>query len=635
MIFPFVAVEGQDKVKKALLLNVINEKIGGLLINGEKGTAKSTLVRGLGKILSDKKIINLPLNITEDNLVGSIDIEKTLKSGKKFFQEGLLKKCHGNILYIDEVNLLGESIISTILEVMSREKNYVEREGISFSHPTKFILVGTMNPEEGDLRPQLLDKFGLYVNAVSSENILERVNIVKKRLLYEEDPLKFSNSYSEDEKLLKENIMHAREKLKIIKVSEQIMNIAVKIVEEANCLGNRAEIILIETAKAIAAFDKRTYLNIDDLKEAASFVLPHRTNPKNETISNNQENQNSTTDNNIDNKTENTNDRESIEENSNLSNSFHDNRENTVNEEENNKKMNLEKKEKNQNSLDTTEENFDIGEIFKTKNIFLSETKDSHKRNGTGKRCKTRSSSLQGRYIKSTIVKGKIKDFALDASIRAAAPFQHNKTDNSLMIEIRKEHIRVKQRERRTGISILFVVDSSGSMGVKKRMEAVKGAILSLLKDAYEKRDRVGMVSFRRDRAEELLPFTRSIDLAQKKLEKLSTGGKTPLAEALRKAYNIVKKEVKKDKKSLPVIIFLSDGKANFSLYGKDPIAESLELAKKIRNEKIKCVVIDTEEGFIKLELAKTLSENMGADYYKLDNIKTEDLVQFVKAKFS
>lgn len=635
MIFPFVAVEGQDKVKKALLLNVINEKIGGLLINGEKGTAKSTLVRGLGKILSDKKIINLPLNITEDNLVGSIDIEKTLKSGKKFFQEGLLKKCHGNILYIDEVNLLGESIISTILEVMSREKNYVEREGISFSHPTKFILVGTMNPEEGDLRPQLLDKFGLYVNAVSSENILERVNIVKKRLLYEEDPLKFSNSYSEDEKLLKENIMHAREKLKIIKVSEQIMNIAVKIVEEANCLGNRAEIILIETAKAIAAFDKRTYLNIDDLKEAASFVLPHRTNPKNETISNNQENQNSTTDNNIDNKTENTNDRESIEENSNLNNSFQDNRENTVNEEENNKEMNLEKKEKNENSLDTTEENFDIGEIFKTKNIFLSETKDSHKRNGTGKRCKTRSSSLQGRYIKSTIVKGKIKDFALDASIRAAAPFQHNKTDNSLMIEIRKEHIRVKQRERRTGISILFVVDSSGSMGVKKRMEAVKGAILSLLKDAYEKRDRVGMVSFRRDRAEELLPFTRSIDLAQKKLEKLSTGGKTPLAEGLRKAYNIVKKELKKDKKSLPVIIFLSDGKANFSLYGKDPIAESLELVKKIRNEKIKCVVIDTEEGFIKLELAKTLSENMGADYYKLDNIKTEDLVQFVKAKFS
>ena len=161
MIFPFVAIEGQERIKKALLLNIINEKIGGVLINGEKGTAKSNLVRGLEKILIDKKVINLPLNITEDNLVGSIDIEKTLKTGKKVFQDGILKKCHNNILYIDEINLLGESIISTILEVVSREKNYIEREGISFFHDCKFILIGTMNPEEGDLRAGLLDKFGL------------------------------------------------------------------------------------------------------------------------------------------------------------------------------------------------------------------------------------------------------------------------------------------------------------------------------------------------------------------------------------------------------------------------------------------------------------------------------------------
>lgn len=638
MVFPFVAVEGQEKIKKALLLNVINEKIGGLLINGEKGTAKSTLVRGLEKILMHKKIINLPLNITEDNLVGSIDIEKTLKSGKKVFQEGLLKKCHGNILYIDEINLLGESIINTILEVISRETNYVEREGISFSHPAKFILIGSMNPEEGDLRAQLLDKFGLYVNATASDNILERVNIVKKRLQYEEDPLKFSNSYFEAEEFLKEKISYAKEKLKIIKVSEQIMTIAVKMVEEANCLGNRAETILIETAKAIAAFDKRTYLNIDDLKEAASFVLPHRTNPKNETISNEQRDKNSNNDNNVDNKNENKDDRgdqKNSGENNNFNENSQNNRESNINEEEQNEENNLQKETENENSMENNEENFDIGEIFKTKEIFLNDTKDSYKRNGTGKRCKTRSDSQHGRYIKSTIPKGKIKDFALDASIRAAAPFQFNKNNKALMIEIKKEHIRVKQREKRTGISILFVVDSSGSMGVKKRMEAVKGAILSLLKDAYEKRDRVGMVSFRRDRAEELLPFTRSIDLAQKKLEKLSTGGKTPLAEGLKKAYNIVKKELKKDKKSLPVIILLSDGKANFSLYDKEPLGESLELAKKIRDEKIKCVVIDTEEGFIKLELAKTLSENMGADYYKLDNIKSEDLVEFVKTKFS
>lgn len=621
MIFPFVAIEGQGRIKKALLLNIINEKIGGVLISGEKGSAKSTLVRGLEKILTDKKVINLPLNITEDNLVGSIDIEKTLKTGKKVFQEGILKKCHNNILYIDEINLLGESIISTILEVISREKNYIEREGISFSHDCKFILIGTMNPEEGDLRAGLLDKFGLYVNAEGSKDILERINIIKKRLEFEKNPIEFSEKYSEDEELLREKIFSAKEKLKKIKVSEQIMNIAIKFIEEANCLGNRAEIILIETAKSIAALDKRTYLNIDDLKEAATFVLPHRMNAKNKALPNEANNKhNDNTDN------------DSHQTNTQTDNSMN-NSESAQETENNSQDNNIQKNEnKDNDSLENfSEEEFDIGEIYKIKNIFLDNTKDKFKRKGTGKRCKTKSSSLQGRYIKSSIPRGKIRDFALDASIRAAAPYQLKKDDNSLMINIKKEHIRIKQREKRTGISILFSVDSSGSMGVKKRMEAVKGAVMSLLKNAYEKRDKVGMLSFRRNRAEELLPFTRSIDLARKKLEKLSTGGKTPLSEGLLKAYNIIKTEMKRNKEVIPVLILLSDGKANFSFSGKDPVIESLEIAEKIKKEKIKCIVIDTEEGFIKLEMARTLSEAMEADYYRLDNIKSEDLIQLVK----
>lgn len=621
MIFPFVAIEGQGRIKKALLLNIINEKIGGVLISGKKGSAKSTLVRGLEKILTDKKVINLPLNITEDNLVGSIDIEKTLKTGKKVFQEGILKKCHNNILYIDEINLLGESIISTILEVISREKNYIEREGISFSHDCKFILIGTMNPEEGDLRAGLLDKFGLYVNAEGSKDILERINIIKKRLEFEKNPIEFSEKYSEDEELLREKIFSAKEKLKKIKVSEQIMNIAIKFIEEANCLGNRAEIILIETAKSIAALDKRTYLNIDDLKEAATFVLPHRMNAKNKALPNEANNKhNDNTDN------------DSHQTNTQTDNSMN-NSESAQETENNSQDNNIQKNEnKDNDSLENfSEEEFDIGEIYKIKNIFLDNTKDKFKRKGTGKRCKTKSSSLQGRYIKSSIPRGKIRDFALDASIRAAAPYQLKKDDNSLMINIKKEHIRIKQREKRTGISILFAVDSSGSMGVKKRMEAVKGAVMSLLKNAYEKRDKVGMLSFRRNRAEELLPFTRSIDLARKKLEKLSTGGKTPLSEGLLKAYNIIKTEMKRNKEVIPVLILLSDGKANFSFSGKDPVIESLEIAEKIKKEKIKCIVIDTEEGFIKLEMARTLSEAMEADYYRLDNIKSEDLIQLVK----
>ena len=631
MIFPFVAVEGQEKIKKALLLNIVNKRIGGVLINGEKGTAKSTLVRGLGELFSEIKVINLPLNITEDNLVGSIDIEKTMKSGKKVFQEGLLKKCHNNILYVDEINLLGDSIVSSILEVASREINYVERDGVSFSHECKFLLIGTMNPEEGDLRPQLLDKFGLYVNAAGTEDILERVKVIKKRLEYENNPIKFCEKYKEEEEILKEKVEHAKERIEKIKVSDQIMNIAVKIVEEANTVGNRAEIILVETAKSLAALDGRSYLNIDDLKEAAVFVLPHRTNQKHESTS--QSKGNELEDKNQETEEEKNNSEDNITQEKEEEVPEEPNKENfdNGNDSENIEESDRDEKKNKNNENAESEEEFGIGEIFKVKDILIDDVHDTRKRAGTGKRCKTKSGSLQGRYIKSTLPKGKIRDFAFDASIRAAAPYQKKNKENNLMINIKKEHIRVKVREKRTGASILFVVDSSGSMGVKKRMEAVKGAVMSLLKDAYEKRDRVGMVSFRRDKAEELLPITRSIDLAQKKLEKLATGGKTPLAEGIAKAYTIIKNEMRKDKEVVPLIVFLSDGKGNFSASGKDPVKESLEMAEKIKNEGIRAIVIDTEEGFIKLEMAKTLSEAMKAEYYKLENLRSEDMLKLIK----
>ena len=631
MIFPFVAVEGQEKIKKALLLNIVNKRIGGVLINGEKGTAKSTLVRGLGELFSEIKVINLPLNITEDNLVGSIDIEKTMKSGKKVFQEGLLKKCHNNILYVDEINLLGDSIVSSILEVASREINYVERDGVSFSHECKFLLIGTMNPEEGDLRPQLLDKFGLYVNAAGTEDILERVKVIKKRLEYENNPIKFCEKYKEEEEILKEKVEHAKERIEKIKVSDQIMNIAVKIVEEANTVGNRAEIILVETAKSLAALDGRSYLNIDDLKEAAVFVLPHRTNQKHESTS--QSKGNELEDKNQETEEEKNNSEDNITQEKEEEVPEEPNKENfdNGNDSENIEESDRDEKKNKNNENAESEEEFGIGEIFKVKDILIDDVHDTRKRAGTGKRCKTKSGSLQGQYIKSTLPKGKIRDFAFDATIRAAAPYQKKNKENNLMINIKKEHIRVKVREKRTGASILFVVDSSGSMGVKKRMEAVKGAVMSLLKDAYEKRDRVGMVSFRRDKAEELLPITRSIDLAQKKLEKLATGGKTPLAEGIAKAYTIIKNEMRKDKEVVPLIVFLSDGKGNFSASGKDPVKESLEMAEKIKNEGIRAIVIDTEEGFIKLEMAKTLSEAMKAEYYKLENLRSEDMLKLIK----
>lgn len=668
-LYPFTGIVGQEKMKEALVLNIINPSLGGVLIRGEKGTAKSTLVRGLASLLAERyenhcefhcdpekpdefcdeclkkykagkeieiiqgkmKVINLPISATEDRVVGTLDIEHAIKNGEKKFEKGILAQSNRNILYVDEINLLDDHIVDVLLDSAAMGVNSIEREGISFSHPAKFVLVGTMNPEEGDLRPQLLDKFGLYVNAAGTEDILERVKVIKKRLEYENNPIKFCEKYKEEEEILKEKVEHAKERIEKIKVSDQIMNIAVKIVEEANTVGNRAEIILVETAKSLAALDGRSYLNIDDLKEAAVFVLPHRTNQKHESIS--QSKGNELEDKNQETEEEKNNSEDNITQEKEEEVPEEPNKENfdNGNDSENIEESDRDEKKNKNNENAESEEEFGIGEIFKVKDILIDDVHDTRKRAGTGKRCKTKSGSLQGRYIKSTLPKGKIRDFAFDATIRVAAPYQKKNKENNLMINIKKEHIRVKVREKRTGASILFVVDSSGSMGVKKRMEAVKGAVMSLLKDAYEKRDRVGMVSFRRDKAEELLPITRSIDLAQKKLEKLATGGKTPLAEGIAKAYTIIKNEMRKDKEVVPLIVFLSDGKGNFSASGKDPVKESLEMAEKIKNEGIRAIVIDTEEGFIKLEMAKTLSEAMKAEYYKLENLRSEDMLKLIK----
>lgn len=617
MGFPFVAVEGQEKLKKAILLNYINPNIGGLLVRGEKGTAKTTLVRSMKELFPEKIFVNLPLHITEENLLGSLEIEKTLSSGKRCFQKGLLEKVHQGILYVDEINLLGDSILSILLETLSRGCVYVERDGFSVSYDSKFTFIATMNPEESELRSSLVDKFGIYVEVKGSKDIFQRMRIIKKRLKYEENPISFSEEYQEEENVLKKNLLEAKRKLQEITLSENIIKMAITMVEEANTEGNRAEIILLETAKAIAAFDKRNYVNIDDIKEAANFTLVHRRKKQKE------ENMVEKKEQNKKDEMEGTGEQEEQERDG-------------VERETKNSEISEEKEsneKSNQNISEGKEENFEVGEIFSVKKLFSEKTLHFKKNRGTGKRLKTITSSQKGRYIKSGFPKGKIYDFALDASIRAAAPYQKRRKKNFLKISIQKDDIRVKIREKRIGTHILFVVDSSGSMGVNKRMKAVKGAIFSLLQDAYEKRDRVGLVAFRKNRAEELLSMTRSIELAKKQLEKLYTGGKTPLAEGLLKAYQLLQQAKKKDKEIFPLLVLVSDGRANVSLHEKDPVEESLEIAKKIKKEGIRCIVIDTEEGFVLLEMAKKLSEAMGAEYYRLENIKTEEMLTFLKKR--
>lgn len=579
--YPFGGIVGQEKAKKALLLNIINPKIGGVLFSGEKGTGKTTLIRGICGVVENLKIYNLPLNITEDRLIGGINIEDTLSQGKMVYKIGIIAQANKNILYIDEVNLLSDYIINLILEVSS-------------SKESDFILVGSMNPEEGELRNQFLEKFGLYVNLEGSKYIDERIEIIKRRLDFEKNPLEFYKKYKLEEEILNRKIQNSKELLKKIKLGDEIINLALRMIVEGNIQGNNVEIILLETAKSIAAYEGRTYINIEDIKEASEFVLTHRVREKKQ--SSNQKKQEDNNEKNID---------ESLKKD--------------IPQE-----ISKEKK-KNENN---DEFQYSIGKTFKVQKLEIDDFKRKRLL-GSGKRCKTISDSLKGRYIKSIIPKGKVKDLAFDATLRAAAPYQNIFKNKKLAIVIKKEHIREKVREKRVGVSILFTVDASGSMGANKRMVAVKGAILSLLKDAYEKRDRVGMVSFRRDRAEELLPITRSIELASKNLEKLSTGGNTPLYKGLEKSYTLLKNEIKKNPKVIPVLVLITDGKINTSK--GESFEKLLKLCNFIKNDGIKSIVIDSEIGRIKLNMAKEICKNLDGKYYKLEDLKRDSLSCIVR----
>lgn len=314
IIYPFTAIVGQEQTKEALILNIINPSLNGVLIRGEKGTAKSTLVRGLSNLLeireenscefhceplkienycqecrekynrreeikkinSSMKVINLPISATEDRVVGTLDIEHAIKTGEKKFEKGILAKSNRNILYVDEINLLDDHVVDILLDSAAMGVNIIEREGISFSHPAKFILVGTMNPEEGDLRPQLLDRFGLVVDIIGERETVKRVEIIKRRLEFEENPEKFLKKYEEKEIKLKEKIEKSKILLKKVDCDDKIYELVAKISVALNVDGHRADISLIKTARTIAAFNGREKVTRDDIFEAAMLVLPHR-----------------------------------------------------------------------------------------------------------------------------------------------------------------------------------------------------------------------------------------------------------------------------------------------------------------------------------------------------------------------
>ncbi|MCK5507576.1 MAG: ATP-binding protein, partial [Desulfobacterales bacterium] len=521
-------------MKLALILNAIDPRIGGVLVRGEKGTAKSTAVRGLAALLPEirivegcpyscnpdypaqfcrkckensagslkaaqrkVKVVDLPLNATEDMVLGGIDFGFAVKSGHRRFQQGLLADANRGILYIDEVNLLDDHIVDVILDASGSGENVVEREGISFRHPACFILIGTMNPEEGELRPQFLDRFGLCVQVAGEADPEKRVDLMQKREDYDNNPKAFLGHFEEEEKRIADQIVRSREILSDMKPSKELRTFITELCLKNNVAGHRADIVIERTALALAAYEGRLKTTIDDVNQAALLALPHRSRdampppPPEKPEENSQDSEKQNQEEQQQNQQH---DQEEKQE-PNHKNPEHKNQspEEKQEAEADSGELSSDKPDHSENETGTLEQIFETGTTFKVKKIALE--KDHILRRGSGRRSRTRTAQKQGRYVKSAMPKGR-NDIALDATLRAAAPYQvyrckEHGNDDNLTVFIREEDLREKVREKRVGNFILFLVDASGSMGARARMVASKGAILSLLLDAYQKRDRV------------------------------------------------------------------------------------------------------------------------------------------------
>ena len=630
-IYPFAAIVGQEQAKRAVLAALVNPRAGGLLIGGCKGSAKTLLVRSSSALLGKQQLINLPLNITEDMLFGSIDIEYAVSKGAKRFAPGLLSRANGNIIYIDEANLLRSELLTAVLDTAASGINCVERDGISYSEQLQFTVIGSMNPEEGTLPSHILDRFGMYVDVQGSKEISERVEIMHRILQFEQNPQSFCNTYAKETNDLKEQLEKAQELLAEVNITEAMMTLAAQMCAQAFCAGHRAEIYLLETARALAALAGRTYILPQDMDDAAQLVLVHRMRKPPEQQEEQQENtEQEPEEDNLENQDDESQDNDDDDcqlppppSNEDEDNGQDDDDDDNEREDEDNPP--------DENQLAPEERIADIDKHFKMPKMLLDLGKNRAIRCGSGKRSTTRTDYKQGRYVRAELPKGKVEDLAFDATIRAAAPMQKLREDNGCALNIKSEDMRQKVREKRIGNTFLFAVDASGSMGARERMRAVKGAIFYMLQEAYQKRDRVGMIAFRRQAAELLLPITRSVDMAQKCLAQMPTGGKTPLADGLSKALLTLSLLNKRDKEMEPVLILLTDGRANAVAEGDDPIASALKMAEKIREAKITALVIDTESGFIKLGLAKKIAAAMGASYYTLQNLSKDDIIHIVK----
>lgn len=619
--FPFSAVLGLNHAKTAILIVLVNPRAGGLLISGPRGIGKSTLMRSTQELI-ERPWRDIPVSVTEDRLFGTIDTEKAIYSGQKKLYPGIINEADQGVLYLDDANLLREDLLDSILNIAEVGAYQLERDGLSLRCDTSFTIIAAINPESGMLSGACLDQFGLFVNVDNIHDENTRVEILKRTISFEKDCASFCNLWKLENEKIKKAIHSAMSLLPKVVVSSAMIQLASVYALKAHVSGHRADIYLIEAARALAALAERRYVLPKDLEKAAEFVLPHRMRKNCEQELPQSDEPEDSDKNDIE--------KDQESENNNLGDDGEDPSRNHIVEVTgnggNNDESSSDMPEFPQGADDEKVDSADLHVILPP--LWIQNEKKQFTPKGSGKRNITRSDERQGRYVKAGIPKGETHDIAIDATLRAAAPHQKGRQSNGCAVVIRHEDIRRKQREKRTGNIFLFLVDASGSMGARERMKAVKGVVFKMLADAYQKRDRVGMIAFRRDRAEVLLPITRSIEFAQKKLAALPTGGKTPLAQGLIKAEDMLDRLYKQDPLQDPVLILITDGRATNSLNkNTDPVRDALSEAERIGHRHMLAAVIDTESSFIKLGLAKELAQKMGASYFHVDKISEDRLL--------
>ncbi|MBT2488780.1 putative cobaltochelatase [Streptomyces sp. ISL-96] len=674
--YPFTAIVGMDDLRLGLLLNAVSPAVGGVLVRGEKGTAKSTAVRALSALLpevavvagcrfscdpgspdpacpdgphevaeigaaqsaSDKggggrragvsraaRMVELPVGASEDRLVGALDIERALAEGVKAFEPGLLADAHRGILYVDEVNLLHDHLVDLLLDAAAMGASYVEREGVSVRHAARFLLVGTMNPEEGELRPQLLDRFGLTVEVAASRETDQRVEVVRRRLAYDDDPAAFAAKWAGEEAALRARIVTARALLPEVRLGDGALRQIAATCAAFEVDGMRADIVMARTATALAAWAGRSDVLAEDVRQAALLALPHRRRRNPFDAPGLDEDK-------LD---------DTLEQNSGAEDEDPDpdpdgpggggqppqgdgDGDGSSDSPDQPGDAEPEAGEGQQAPAGSGGEQAAArsGEPFRTKMLSVPGLGEG----AAGRRSRARTE--HGRTTGARRPQGALTKLHLAATVQAAAPHQRARGRSGRGLVVRRDDLRQATREGREGNLVLFVVDASGSMAARQRMSAVKGAVLSLLLDAYQRRDKVGLVTFRGKDAELVLPPTSSVDAAAVRLETLPTGGRTPLSAGLLKAHDVLRVEKMRDPSRRPLVVVVTDGRATG---GPEPLALAARAARLHAVEGVASVVVDCESGPVRLGLAGDLARELGGTAVSLDELRADSIAGLVK----